>query len=37
LTIKDLLYALMLPSGNDAALALANYFGDETFGFEPFV
>ena len=25
--IEDLLYALMLPSGNDAALALAENFG----------
>jgi D-alanyl-D-alanine carboxypeptidase (penicillin-binding protein 5/6) len=24
LSVKDLLYALMLPSGNDAAVALAN-------------
>lgn len=27
LTVRDLLYGLMLPSGNDAALALAEYFG----------
>ena len=26
-TIHDMLYALMLPSGNDAAIALAEYFG----------
>jgi len=28
LTIWDLLHALMLPSGNDAATALAEYFGE---------
>ena len=27
LTINQLLYAMMLPSGNDAAFALANFFG----------
>src|SRR5712692_1073874 len=27
LTVEDLLYGLMLPSGNDAALALAEYVG----------
>ena len=27
LLIIDLLYGLLLPSGNDAALALAQYFG----------
>ena len=27
LTIKDLLYGLMLPSGNDAALLLSEHFG----------
>ena len=27
LTIKDLLFGLMLPSGNDAAIALAEFFG----------
>lgn len=27
LLVIDLLYGLMLPSGNDAALALAQYFG----------
>lgn len=27
LSIWQLLYGLMLPSGNDAALALAEYFG----------
>ena len=26
--VKDLLYGLMLPSGNDAAIALAEFFGD---------
>lgn len=25
--VIDLLYGLMLPSGNDAAIALAQYFG----------
>lgn len=29
LSIKDLLYALMLPSGNDAAVAIAHYFGSD--------
>jgi len=27
LTVGELLYAMMLPSGNDAALSLALYFG----------
>ena len=27
LTIEQLLYGLLLPSGNDAAFALAQYFG----------
>lgn len=27
LLVIDLLYGLLLPSGNDAALALAQYFG----------
>lgn len=27
LTLKDLFYALMLPSGNDAAMTLSNYLG----------
>ena len=27
LTLKDMLYALMLPSANDAALAIAKYYG----------
>jgi D-alanyl-D-alanine carboxypeptidase len=31
LTIKSLLYGLMLPSGNDAAWALAEYFGQKLF------
>ena len=31
LTIEKLLYALMLPSGNDAAFALAQYFGYKLF------
>jgi serine-type D-Ala-D-Ala carboxypeptidase (penicillin-binding protein 5/6) len=29
LTVEDLLYGLMLPSGNDAALALADHLGGE--------
>ena len=33
LTLKDLLYALMLPSANDAALAIAKYYGKSTDGF----
>ena len=28
-TVKQMLYALLLPSGNDAAIALAEHFGDE--------
>jgi D-alanyl-D-alanine carboxypeptidase (penicillin-binding protein 5/6) len=28
LTVNDLLYGLMLPSGNDAAIQLAEFFGD---------
>ena len=28
LTLKDLLYGLMLPSGNDAAIALSKHFGE---------
>jgi D-alanyl-D-alanine carboxypeptidase (penicillin-binding protein 5/6) len=31
LTIEQLLYGLMLPSGNDAAFALAQYFGKLLF------
>lgn len=31
LTIEQLLYGLMLPSGNDAAFALAKYFGKMIF------
>lgn len=27
LTLNDLLYGMMLPSGNDAAWALAEFFG----------
>lgn len=27
LSLEEMLYALMLPSGNDAAIALAEYFG----------
>ncbi len=33
LSIRDLLYGLMLPSGNDAALALAIHFGGSEDGF----
>jgi len=29
LTINDLLYAIMLPSGNDAAFTLSNYLGEQ--------
>ena len=32
-SVKDLLYGLMLPSGNDAALALADYVGGSISGF----
>ena len=32
-SVRDLLYGLMLPSGNDAALALANYIGGGIAGF----
>lgn len=32
-SVRDLLYGLMLPSGNDAALALANYIGGSISGF----
>ncbi len=32
-TIKELLYGLMLPSGNDAAAALAVHYGDSISGF----
>lgn len=28
LSVKDLLYGLMLPSGNDAAIALSEHFGE---------
>ena len=28
LSVNDLLYGLMLPSGNDAAVALAEHFGE---------
>ena len=27
--LNDLFYAMMLPSGNDAAMAIANYFGEK--------
>ena len=27
LTVEDLIYGMMLPSGNDAAYALAEFFG----------
>lgn len=33
LTLKDLVYGLMLRSGNDAALAIANYVGGSTENF----
>lgn len=33
ISIKDLLYGMMLPSGNDAALVLANYVGNGIPGF----
>ena len=33
LTVEDLLYGLMLPSGNDAALALAEYVSGTWEGF----
>lgn len=33
LTVKELLYGLMLPSGNDAAMALAYYVGGSEEGF----
>jgi len=33
LTLKDLLYALMLPSANDAASAIAKHYGKSTEGF----
>ena len=32
-TVRDLLYGLMLPSGNDAALVLADYVGHGVAGF----
>lgn len=32
-SVRDLLYGLMLPSGNDAALVLANYVGGSVSGF----
>lgn len=31
LTVEQLLYGLMLPSGNDAAFALAQYFGEKLY------
>lgn len=33
LSLKDLLYALMLPSGNDSAVAIAEYISDSTDAF----
>src|SRR2546422_526539 len=33
LTLKDLLYALMLPSGDDAAIAIADAVGGSTANF----
>ncbi|OMJ91093.1 hypothetical protein SteCoe_6456 [Stentor coeruleus] len=35
ITVRDLLYGLMLPSGNDAALALAEHFGKKLQGPNP--
>ena len=32
-SVRDLLYGMMLPSGNDAAMALADYVGDGVDGF----
>lgn len=32
-SVRDLLYGLMLPSGNDAALVLSNYVGGSVSGF----
>lgn len=29
-SVRDLMYGLMLPSGNDAAIALAEHFGPRT-------
>lgn len=34
ITVKDLLYGLMLCSGNDAAVALAEYVGESVEGFQ---
>jgi D-alanyl-D-alanine carboxypeptidase (penicillin-binding protein 5/6) len=34
LTVNDLLYGLMLPSGNDAAHMLAKFFGDKLLSVE---
>jgi D-alanyl-D-alanine carboxypeptidase (penicillin-binding protein 5/6) len=31
LTVEQLLYGLMLPSGNDASFALAQFFGRKLF------
>ena len=28
MNVMDMLYALMLPSGNDAAMAIAEHFGE---------
>src|SRR5204862_7208828 len=33
ITLEDMLYGLMLPSGNDAALAIANHVGGSKQGF----
>jgi D-alanyl-D-alanine carboxypeptidase len=35
LTVKDLLYGMMLPSGNDSAFALAEYFGRLLYKLSP--
>lgn len=33
LSINDLLYAIMLPSGNDAAFTLSNFLGEQILKF----
>lgn len=37
ITLNDLFYGLMLPSGNDAAMACAEYFGNKLRGTSPFI
>lgn len=34
LKIRDMFYAMMLPSGNDAALCIANYFGNVLYKYK---